>query len=79
MYPNVLISILILLMAVEVIGGMLNNHKLIKAAGVGVVLLVAGALIIWVMMGLSPVPVWAVKFVTKIVRSVAASVAAIKS
>jgi len=75
MYPNILISILILLVAVQVIGGMLSTPKLIKAAGVGMVLLVAAALIVWLMMGLSPIPPWIAKFFVKIYREAAGAAA----
>ena len=75
MYPNVLISILIMLVAFQVIGGMLSTPKLIKAASVGIVLLIAAALIIWLLMGLSPIPPWISKFFVKIYRQ-AAGVAA---
>jgi predicted tellurium resistance membrane protein TerC len=73
MYPNILISILILLVAFQVIGGMLSTPKLIKAASVGIVLLVAVALIIWLLMGLSPIPPWIAKFVVKIYREASAA------
>lgn len=77
MYPNILISILILLVAFQVIGGMLSTPKLIKAASVGIVLLVAAALIIWLLMGLSPIPPWISKFVVKIYRQAAAAAASL--
>ena len=75
MYPNILLSILILLIAFQVIGGMLSTPKLIKAASVGVVLLVASALIIWLLMGLSPIPPWVSKFFVKIYREAAGAAA----
>jgi len=70
MYPNILVSIFILLMAVEIIGHMLRREWLVKTAAVGMVLLVAAALIVWLLLGLSPVPVWFTKFVSRILRSI---------
>lgn len=77
MYPNILVSILIMLIALQVIGGMLGSRKLIKGAGIGMVLLVASALIIWILLGLSPLPVWFTKLVGRIVRLVTSAVAAV--
>ena len=73
MYPNILISILILLVAFEIIGGIMGSARLAKAAGVGMVLLVAAALIVWLLMGLSPIPAWLAKFVVKIIRTAEAT------
>jgi predicted tellurium resistance membrane protein TerC len=70
MYPNILLSILILLAALEIIGGMLRSHRLMKTAGVSLVLLVAASLILWLLMGLSPVPAWLTKAVTGAIRSI---------
>ncbi len=70
MYPNILVSILILLIALEIIGGMLPSRKLAKAAAVCMVLLVAAALILWLLAGLYPVPAWVTKFLSKVAHSV---------
>jgi len=70
MYPNILLSVLILVLALQVIGGMLGNQKLIKAAGVGAVLLVAAALILWLLLGLNPIPEWFIKLFSKAVHKV---------
>jgi hypothetical protein len=67
MYPNILLSILIMLVAFEIIGGMVGSQRLMKTSGVCMVLLVATALIVWLLMGLSPIPAWLTNFVKKIV------------
>ncbi len=72
MYPNILVSILILLVALEVIGHMLQRAWLVKAAGVGMVLLVAAALIIWLLLGMSPIPAWFTKLVERMLHSLRA-------
>jgi predicted tellurium resistance membrane protein TerC len=78
MYPNMLLSILILLIALQVIGGMLSTPKLIKAASVGMVLLVAAALIVWLLMGLSPIPPWVAKFFVRIYREAAGAASSLR-
>lgn len=70
MYPNILLSILILLVAFEIIGAMLRSDKMIRAAGVGMVLLVAAVLILWLLMGFSPIPPWFTKLIGRILHSV---------
>jgi len=72
MYPNILVSILILLVALEVIGQMLQRAWLVKAAGVGMVLLVAAALILWLLLGMSPIPAWFTKLVARALHSLRA-------
>jgi len=61
MYPNVLLSVFVGLIALKVIGEVLHNDKLAKAAGVLIVGTVAAALILWLLKGLSPVPQWATR------------------
>ncbi len=56
MYQKILLAILILLGALRVIAGILNSPRLAKACLIGAVLVIAGALIVWVLMGLSPIP-----------------------
>jgi len=63
MYPNILLSVFIALVALMIIGGMLNSQRLVKAASVLMVAEAAAALILWLLMGLSPLPAWFVKWV----------------
>jgi hypothetical protein len=70
MYPNILLSIFIALIAFLIIGGMLNSPKLVKAAGVLIVAEVAVALILWLLMGFSPLPPWFAKWVARLVHAV---------
>jgi hypothetical protein len=70
MYPNILLAVLIALVAFMVIGGMLNSQRLARAAGVLIVAEVALALILWLLMGLSPFPSWFVKWVGRLVHTV---------
>jgi hypothetical protein len=51
-----------------------GSHKLSKASVVGIVLLASGAAILWLLMGMSPVPGWLTKFVERVVHSVSAAV-----
>jgi predicted tellurium resistance membrane protein TerC len=69
MYPNILLSVFIALTAFTIIGGMLNNPRLVKAAGVLIVAVVATALILWLRMGLCPVPNWLTKTVVRLVHA----------
>jgi intracellular septation protein A len=69
MYPNILLSVFIALTAFAIIGGMLNTPRLVKAAGVLMVATVATALILWLLMGLSPVPNWLTKTVVRLVHA----------
>lgn len=77
MYPNILLSALILLLALRTIGRMLSISRLTKVASVCIVLLFASALIAWLLLGLSPVPAWLTKFLLKVFREAAAAVAAL--
>jgi len=70
MYPNLLLSVLIALVALMIIGGMLNSQKIVRAAGVLMVAEVAVALILWLLLGLSPLPSWLVKWVSRLVQTV---------
>jgi hypothetical protein len=70
MYPNILLSVFIALIAFAIIGGILNSPKLVKAAGVLMVVAVATALILWLLMGLSPVAPWLAKWVAGLVHAV---------
>jgi hypothetical protein len=70
MYPNMLLSVLIALVALMIIGGMLNSRRLVKAAGVLMVAELAVALILWLLMGLSPLPSWFVKWVSWLVHKI---------
>ncbi len=70
MYPNILLSIFIALIAFVVIGAILSRPGLIKAAGVLMVATVATALILWILMGLAPVPPWLTKAVVRSVHLV---------
>jgi hypothetical protein len=70
MYPNILLSVFIALVACMIIGGMLNSPRLVKVAGVLIVAEVAAALILWLLMGLSPVPSWFAKWVVRMVHAV---------
>ncbi len=65
MYLKVLASILVVLAAVRVIGGVLGSRKLIKLSVVGSILLVTVAALNWILMDLSPVPKWLVKLAAK--------------
>ena len=69
MYPNILLSVFIALIAFTIIGGILNSPRLVKAAGVLMVAAVATALILWLLMGLSPIPNWFVKAVVPLVHA----------
>jgi len=69
MYPNILLSVLIALIALTVIGGILNTPRLAKAAGVLLVAEAAVALILWLLMGLSPVPPWFLRWVAWLVHT----------
>ena len=70
MYPNILLSVFIALVAFMFIGGMLNSPRLVKAAGVLMVAGVATALILWLLMGLSPIPPWFSKWVVRLFHGV---------
>jgi intracellular septation protein A len=69
MYANILLSVFIALIAFMVIGGILKSVRLVKAAGVLMVAAVATALILWLLMGLSPVPDWFPKVVVRLVQA----------
>lgn len=69
MYANSLLSVFIALIAFTVIGGILNSPRLVKAAGVLMVAAVATALILWLLMGLSPIPNWFAKAVVPLVHA----------
>jgi len=58
MYQKVLLAVLILLVALRVIAGILNSPRLAKLCLILVVLLVAAALIVWLLLGWSPIPGW---------------------
>jgi len=70
MYPNMLLSVLIALVALLIIGGMLNSRRLVKTAGVLMVAELAVALILWLLIGLSPLPSWFVNWVSRLVHTV---------
>jgi hypothetical protein len=70
MYPNLLASILIALIALTIIGSILNAQKLAKAAAVLLVVEAATACILWLLMGLSPVPHWFAKWIAMLVQVV---------
>ena len=69
MYPNILLSVFIALIAFMVIGGILDSPRLVKAAGVLMVATVATALILWLVVGLSPVPTWLPKAFVRLVHA----------
>ncbi len=69
MYPNILLSVFIALIAFTIIGGILNSPRLVKAAGVLMVATVATALILWLLKGLSPVPDWLAKAVVRLAHA----------
>jgi hypothetical protein len=68
MYSNVLLSVFIALIALQIIGSMVGSPKLAKAAGVLIVVAVATALILWLLKGLSPFPSWLAKAVVRLVH-----------
>ena len=68
MYPNTLLSVFIALIVLQIIGSMVGSPRLVKAAGVLMVAAVATALIIWLLMGRSPVPNWLAKVVVRLVH-----------
>jgi hypothetical protein len=70
MYPNFLLSVFIALVALQIIGGVVGKPTLAKAAGVLMVAAAAAALILWLLMGLSPVPPWFTKLVARLVYTV---------
>jgi hypothetical protein len=70
MYPNILLSVFIALIALQIIGGVAGSHKVIKIAGVLMVAAAAAALILWLLMGLSPVPPWLPRTVARLVHAV---------
>jgi hypothetical protein len=69
MYPNILVSIFIALIALAIIGGILNSPRLVKAAGVLLVVEAAVAVILWLLLGLSPVPPWFPRWVSRLVHT----------
>ena len=69
MYPNILLSVFIALIAFVIIGGILNSPRLVKAAGVLMVVAVATALILWLVMGFSPVPRWLPRAAARLVHA----------
>ena len=70
MYANILLSVFIALIAFMIIGGILNSPRLVKAAGVLMVAVTAVALILWLLMGLSPVPPWLPRTVARLAHAV---------
>ncbi len=70
MYPNLLVSILIALIALTIIGAILNTPRLAKAAAVLLVIEAATASILWLLMGLSPVPRWFAKWIAMLMHTV---------
>ena len=70
MYANILLSVFIALIAFMIIGGILNSPRLVKAAGVLMVAVTAVALILWLLMGLSPVPPWLPRTVARLASAV---------
>ena len=68
MYPNILLSVFIALIAFAIIGGILKSPRLVKAAGVLMVVAVATALILWLLKGLSPVPNWLARVAARLVH-----------
>ena len=74
MYANILLSVFIALIAFMIIGGILNSPRLVKAAGVLMVAVTAVALILWLLMGLSPVPPWLPRTVARLASAVQRSV-----
>jgi len=70
MYPNILVSIFIALIALAIIGGILNSPRLVKAAGVLLVVEAAAAVILWLLLGLSPVPPWFPRLVSRLVHTI---------
>jgi len=69
MYPNLLLSIFIGLIAIQIIGGMVDSPRLAKVADVPMVATLAAALIVWLFMGLSPVPHWLAKGAVRLVHA----------
>ncbi len=69
MYPNLLLSIFIALVAFMIIGAILNAPRLVKAALVLLVAEGAVALILWLLMGLSPLPPWFAKWALRLVHN----------
>lgn len=69
MYPNILLSVFIALIAFSIIGGILNSPRLVKAAAVLMVATVATALILWLLMGLFPLPNWLTKGVVRLLQA----------
>ena len=69
MYPNILLSIFVALLAFMIIGAILNSPRLIKAAAVLIVATVAAALILWLLMGWAPAPRWLTRMVTRLVHA----------
>jgi len=69
MYANILLSVFIALIALTIIGGILNSPRLVKAAGVLLVAEAAVALILWLLMGLSPVPPWFPRWVARLAHT----------
>lgn len=72
MYPRLLVAIFILLMTVRIIADVVASPKLAKASVIGVILLFATSLVLWVLLGLSPVPEWAVNLFRRAVNLVTA-------
>lgn len=68
MYPNILLSVFIALIALQIIGGMVHNPRLTKAASVLMVAAAAAVLILWLLVGFSPVPAWFAKMVVRLIH-----------
>ncbi len=68
MYHKLLAAISIALLATWVIGAVLGSKKLEKACVVGLILLATGAALIWVLMGVSPVPHWITRTLTGVIH-----------
>jgi hypothetical protein len=71
MYPNILLSVLIALIALTIIGRMVNSPSLVQSAGVLMVAGAAVALILWLLWGYSPVPHWFPKLAARLAHTVA--------
>ncbi len=56
MYRKILLTVLISLVTTWTIGGVIGSHKVKKAAVLGMVLLAGAAALIWVLVGIPPVP-----------------------
>jgi hypothetical protein len=69
MYPSLLLSVFVALIALMIIGRMLGTPWMVKLAGVLMVVTAATAVILWLLMGLSPFPPWFTKWVARLFRT----------